>query len=135
AAAGDHPGPPLFLARRGGVSSVPFAYIQDAEIAMSDNVITKPRGKVKPKIERPRPYKENLLNDDHTPRNISVRGLSGVFRMSDEQAYNVMMTAHQKGACVVALYTREVAESKAKEATELGKGEGYPLFFSTEPEK
>jgi ATP-dependent Clp protease adaptor protein ClpS len=46
-----------------------------------------------------------------------------------------MMTAHQKGACVVALYTREVAESKAKEATELGKGEGYPLFFSTEPEK
>ena len=102
---------------------------------MSDNVITKPRITVKPKIERPRLYKVILLNDDYTPRNFVVRVLRAVFRMSDEQAYNVMMTAHQKGTCVVALYTREVAESKAKEATELGKGEGYPLFFSTEPEK
>jgi ATP-dependent Clp protease adaptor protein ClpS len=102
---------------------------------MSDNVITKPRATVKPKIERPRLYKVILLNDDYTPRNFVVRVLRAVFRMSDEQAFNVMMTAHQKGACVVALYTREVAESKAKEATDLGQQEGYPLFFSTEPEK
>jgi len=102
---------------------------------MSDNVVTKPRVQIKPKIERPRLYKVILLNDDYTPRNFVVRVLRAVFRMTDDQAYNVMMTAHQKGACVVALYTREVAESKAKEATDLGQQEGYPLFFSTEPEK
>jgi ATP-dependent Clp protease adaptor protein ClpS len=46
-----------------------------------------------------------------------------------------MMTAHQKGVCVVAVYTREVAESKATEATEVGQRAGYPLMFSTEPEE
>jgi ATP-dependent Clp protease adaptor protein ClpS len=54
--------------------------------------------------------------------------------MNAEQAYHVMMTAHQKGSCVIAVYARDVAETKAKEATELGKGQGYPLFFTTEPE-
>ena len=102
---------------------------------MSDNVVTKPRIRIKPKIERPRLYKVILLNDDFTPRNFVVRVLRAVFRMTDDQAFNVMMTAHQKSACVVALYTREVAETKAKEATDLGQQEGYPLFFSTEPEK
>jgi ATP-dependent Clp protease adaptor protein ClpS len=45
-----------------------------------------------------------------------------------------MLTAHQKGACVIAVYTRDVAETKAKEATDLGKSQSYPLFFTTEPE-
>ena len=47
----------------------------------------------------------------------------------------VMMTAHQKGACVIAVYVKDVAETKAKEGTELGKQNGYPLFFTTEPEE
>jgi ATP-dependent Clp protease adaptor protein ClpS len=55
--------------------------------------------------------------------------------MNADQAYRVMMTAHQQGACVIAVYVRDVAETKAKEATELGKSHGYPLFFATEPEE
>ena len=54
--------------------------------------------------------------------------------MAAERAYAVMMTAHRKGACVIAVYARDVAESKAKEATELGKQNGYPLYFTTEKE-
>ena len=45
-----------------------------------------------------------------------------------------MMTAHRKGACVIAVYTKDVADTKAKEATELGKQAGYPLYFTTEKE-
>jgi len=45
------------------------------------------------------------------------------------------MTAHQKGVCVVAVYTREVAETKATEATDLAHNEGYPLTFTTAPEE
>jgi len=45
-----------------------------------------------------------------------------------------MMTAHQRGVCVVATFTRDVAESKAKEGTDMGRQKGYPLMFSTEPE-
>jgi len=46
-----------------------------------------------------------------------------------------MMTAHQKGACVVAVYTKDIAETKATEATDAGRKEGYPLLFTTEPEE
>jgi ATP-dependent Clp protease adaptor protein ClpS len=46
-----------------------------------------------------------------------------------------MMTAHRRGVCVVAVYTRDVAETKATEGTEAGRRAGYPLCFTTEPEE
>ena len=95
----------------------------------------KPRTKPRTKPERPPLYKVILLNDDYTPREFVVEVLKAVFRMGRERAYHVMMTAHQKGACVIAVYTRDVAETKAKEGTEFGKEKGYPLFFTTEPEE
>jgi ATP-dependent Clp protease adaptor protein ClpS len=101
---------------------------------MSD-VGTDTRTKVKVKTERPRLHKVILLNDDYTPREFVVLVLKAVFRMSGEQASRVMMTAHRRGACVVAVYTRDIAESKANEATELGRIKGYPLMFTTEPEE
>jgi len=100
---------------------------------MSD-VRTTPRTKVKAKTERPRLHKVILLNDDFTPREFVIRVLKAVFRMSEDQAHRVMMTAHRLGACVVAVYTKDIAESKAEEATELGRKKGYPLMFSSEPE-
>jgi ATP-dependent Clp protease adaptor protein ClpS len=96
---------------------------------------TKPRTKTRTKVERPRLHKVILLNDDYTPREFVVAVLKAVFRMNESQAYKVMMTAHQRGACVVAVFARDVAESKASEATELGRSKGYPLMFTTEPEE
>ena len=100
---------------------------------MSD--ITTPRTKTRQKTERPRLYKVILVNDDYTPREFVVRVLKAVFRMNEEQAYRVMITAHQRGTCVVAVFAKDVAESKATEATDLGKEAGYPLMFTTEPEQ
>ncbi len=96
---------------------------------------TSPRTKVRPKTKQPRLHKVILLNDDYTPREFVVTVLRAVFSMSEEQAYRVMITAHSRGACVIAVYTRDVAESKAKEGTEAGRSEGYPLMFTTEPEQ
>jgi ATP-dependent Clp protease adaptor protein ClpS len=101
---------------------------------MSQTVL-KPRTKTKPRTARPPLYKVILLNDDYTPREFVVQVLKAVFRMNADHAYHVMMTAHRKGASVIAVYTRDVAETKAKEGTELGKSKGYPLFFTTEPEE
>ncbi len=100
-----------------------------------ENPPTKLKPKTAPKTARPPLYKVILLNDDYTPREFVVKVLEAVFRMNESQAYRVMMTAHQRGACVIAVFTRDVAETKAKEATELGKSQGYPLFFTTEPEE
>ena len=101
---------------------------------MSPTVV-KPRTKTKSETQRPPLWKVILLNDDFTPRDFVVAVLKAVFRMNADQAYRVMMTAHQKGACVIAVYTRDVAETKAKEATELGRAKGYPLYFTTEKEE
>jgi len=97
--------------------------------------VTTPRVKIEPKTERPRLYKVILLNDDYTPREFVVTVLKAVFRMSEDQAFKVMMTAHRRGACVVAVYTRDVAETKATEGTDRGREKGYPLMFTTEPEE
>ena len=101
---------------------------------MSKTVV-KPRTKVKLKTQRPPLYKVILLNDDYTPREFVVLVLKAVFRMNAEHAYHVMMTAHRRGACVIAVFTQDVADTKAKEATEMGKSQGYPLYFTTEPEE
>jgi ATP-dependent Clp protease adaptor protein ClpS len=81
---------------------------------MSQTVVT-PRTKVRPKTERPRLHKVILLNDDYTPREFVVVVLKAVFRMNADHAYRVMMTAHRRGACVIAVYARDVAETTEPE--------------------
>jgi ATP-dependent Clp protease adaptor protein ClpS len=101
---------------------------------VSDTVI-KPRTKVRTKVERPRLYKVILVNDDFTPREFVVMVLKAEFRMTEDQAHKVMITAHKLGSCVVAVFTRDVAETKATRATDAARAKGYPLLFTIEPEE
>ena len=94
---------------------------------------TKTRTRVK--TARPPLYKVMLVNDDFTPREFVVRVLKAEFRLSEEQASRVMITAHTKGSCVVAVFTKEIAEEKSNRATELARDKGYPLLFTTEPDE
>jgi ATP-dependent Clp protease adaptor protein ClpS len=107
---------------------------QHRSVAMADSV-TKPRTRTRVKTERPRLHKVILINDDYTPREFVVMVLKAVFKMTAGEAERVMITAHQKGACVVAVYQRDIAESKATEATDAGRSAGFPLLFTTEPEE
>jgi ATP-dependent Clp protease adaptor protein ClpS len=100
-----------------------------------NDITTKPRVGVEPKVQRPRLHKVILLNDDYTPREFVVLILKAEFRMNEDQAYRVMITAHKLGACVVAVYTKDIAETKASRATDAGRSKGYPLLFTTEPEE
>jgi len=108
---------------------------QSAGTGMADTTITKPKTKVKTKVERPRLHKVILINDDYTPREFVVTVLKAEFRMTEDQAYKVMITAHKLGVCVVAVFTKDVAETKATRATDAGRAKGYPLLFTTEPEE
>lgn len=94
----------------------------------------KPRQKTRPKAERPPLHKVILVNDDFTPREFVVTVLKAEFRLTDDQAYRVMITAHQRGVCVVAVYAKDIAETKATRATEAGRSAGFPLMFTTEPD-
>ncbi|MBF9028954.1 ATP-dependent Clp protease adaptor ClpS [Rhodobacterales bacterium HKCCE3408] len=97
------------------------------------DTIQKPEARTKP--VKPPLWKVILLNDDFTPRDFVVAVLKAVFRMTEDEALGVMMTAHRRGACVVAVFTKEVAETKAGQATEMGQRAGYPLRFTTEKEE
>ena len=99
------------------------------------DTVAKPKTKVKTKTERPRLHKVILVNDDFTPREFVVTVLKAEFRMTEDQAHKVMITAHQRGVCVVAVFTKDVAETKATRATDAGRAKGYPLLFTTEPEE
>jgi ATP-dependent Clp protease adaptor protein ClpS len=100
-----------------------------------DDLDLKPKTKVIPKTERPKLYKVMLLNDDYTPRDFVVLILKAEFGMTVEQAYRVMITAHRKGLCVVAVFAKDIAETKATRATDMAQSKGYPLQFTTEPEE
>jgi ATP-dependent Clp protease adaptor protein ClpS len=99
------------------------------------NTTTKPRTKTTVKTERPKLHKVILVNDDYTPREFVVAVLKAEFRMNETHAYQVMITAHKKGVCVVAVFTKDVAETKATRATDAGRRAGFPLLFTTEPEE
>src|SRR5215813_4584709 len=107
---------------------------EDREPAMA-KIVTKTRTKTRLKTERPRLHKVILVNDDYTPREFVVTVLKAEFRMSEDEAYKVMITAHRRGVCVVAVFTKDVAETKATRATDAGRAKGYPLLFTTEPEE
>ena len=96
---------------------------------------TKPRARIAPKPARPPLHKVILVNDDFTPREFVVRVLKAEFRVTEDQAHHIMVTAHTKGSCLVAVFTQEIAETKATRATEMARNEGYPLLFTTEPEE
>ena len=97
--------------------------------------VVKPRTRTQPKTERPKLYKVILINDDFTPREFVVTVLKGEFKLSEDQAHRVMITAHTRGVCVVAVFTKDIAETKATRATDAGKAKGYPLLFTVEPEE
>ena len=98
-------------------------------------IVDKPRTRVEPKIERPKLYKVILVNDDFTPRDFVVEVLKAIFRTSPDQASRIMITAHQKGSCVVAVFAKDIADTKSTEAIDMGKEAGFPLMFTTEPEE
>ncbi len=99
------------------------------------DIVTKPRTQTRPKLERPKLHKVILINDDFTPREFVVLVLKGEFRLSEDQAYKVMITAHRRGVCVVAVFTKDVAETKADRANAAAAAKEYPLHFTTEPEE
>jgi ATP-dependent Clp protease adaptor protein ClpS len=123
-----------FPAGREAVNSPQWPATSGGAAGMIDTVV-KPRTKVKTKTERPKLHKVILVNDDYTPREFVVTVLKAEFRMTADQAHKVMITAHRRGVCVVAVFTRDVAETKATRATDAGRAKGYPLLFTTEPEE
>lgn len=88
----------------------------------------------KPKLKRPPLYRVVLLNDDYTTMEFVIEVLQSIFNHSQEQAAEIMLHVHQKGAGVCGIFTREIAETKVEQVVQYAQKNKHPLQCTMEPE-
>ncbi len=86
------------------------------------------------KTKKPSLYKVILLNDDYTPMDFVVMVLQRVFRMTIEDATQVMLQVHQRGVGVCGVFTYEVAETKVMQVMDYARRNEHPLQCTMEKE-
>jgi ATP-dependent Clp protease adaptor protein ClpS len=95
------------------------------------SVVTETR----PKTARPPLYKVLLLNDDYTPMEFVVHILENVFGMTHAEAFEIMLTVHEKGLAVVGVFSHEIAETKVMRVMEFAQRHEHPLQCTMEKEE
>jgi ATP-dependent Clp protease adaptor protein ClpS len=90
--------------------------------------------KIKVTVSEPRQWKVILLNDDSTPMEFVVGLLIEIFKHNNNTANDVMIQVHETGSGIAGVYSFEIAEAKAVEATNLARTNGYPLQIKMEEE-
>lgn len=90
--------------------------------------------KVKVKIPEPKQWKVVLLNDDSTPMEFVVSILMNIFKHDMTSAHHIMMQVHETGSGIAGVYSFEIAESKATEATNNARENNFPLQIKLEEE-
>ena len=84
---------------------------------------------VKRKIREPKKYKVMVINDDYTTREFVIDMLITIFKHGESQAILVTQKIHVEGSAVAGIYSHEIAEQKALDATELARHHGHPLML------
>jgi len=90
--------------------------------------------KIKVTISEPKRWKVIFLNDDSTPMEFVVSVLMEIFKHSPETANEVTLQVHETGSGIAGVYSFEIAEAKAVEATNLARTSGHPLQVKLEEE-
>jgi ATP-dependent Clp protease adaptor protein ClpS len=87
----------------------------------------------KEKVEEPPLFRVLLHNDDYTTMEFVVWVLVSIFNMGEEQAVQVMLNVHLRGAGAAGTYTYEIAEMKVEKTTALAREHEFPLLATMEP--
>ena len=90
--------------------------------------------KIKIKATEPKRWKVIFLNDDSTPMEFVVALLVEIFKHSQDSAKDIMLQVHETGSGIAGVYSFEIAEAKAVEATNLARTNGHPLQIKLEEE-
>lgn len=90
--------------------------------------------KIKQQIQEPKRWKVVFLNDEVTPMDFVIGLLTETFKHSQETAKEITLEIHNNGSGIAGVYSFEIAEAKAVEATQLARGNGFPLQIKMEEE-
>ena len=75
-----------------------------------------------------------LHNDDYTTQEFVVWILETIFQKPRGEAFAIMMNVHRSGLGIAGVYTRDVAETKSRTATQQAEEHEFPLLVTMEPE-
>jgi ATP-dependent Clp protease adaptor protein ClpS len=90
--------------------------------------------KIKVVVSEPKRWKVILLNDDSTPMDFVVSVLIEIFKHNPDTAQRVMSEVHETGSGIAGVYSFEIAEDKAVEATNQARTSNHPLQIKLEEE-
>lgn len=90
--------------------------------------------KIRVKVSEPKKWKVIFLNDDHTPMDFVTSILIEIFKHTADTAKQIMLQVHETGSGVAGVYSFDIAEVKAVEATNAARTAGYPLQIKLEEE-
>jgi len=90
--------------------------------------------KIKVKVSEPKNWKVILLNDDTTPMEFVISILIDIFKHTIESSKEITIQVHETGSGVAGVYSFEIAEAKAVEATTQARANGFPLQLKLEEE-
>lgn len=87
------------------------------------------------RLAPPKMWKVLLMNDDHTPMEFVIELLMGLFGHDEDRSKEITLEIHNTGSGVAGVYSYEIAEQRALEATHLSRTHGHPLKIQIEPEE
>ena len=88
--------------------------------------------KTKQKTKKPSMYKVVMLNDDYTPMEFVIHVLERFFSKTRDEATNIMLHVHQKGAGVCGVFSFEIAETKVVQVMDSARENQHPLQCTIE---
>jgi len=90
--------------------------------------------KIKITVSEPKRWKVIFLNDDSTPMEFVIAILIEIFKHTTDSAKDIMLQVHETGSGVAGIYSFEIAEAKAVEATNTARTNNHPLQIKLEEE-
>jgi ATP-dependent Clp protease adaptor protein ClpS len=84
--------------------------------------------------KEPGKFKVIVCNDDVTPVEFVIAMLMKVFRHDERTAVELTLQVHDQGKGIAGVYTFEIAEQKAIDATNMARLNNFPLVIKIEAE-
>lgn len=86
------------------------------------------------KTKKPLLYRVIMHNDDYTTQEFVVHILEQFFRKDATEAHHLMLKVHMTGKAIVAVYTKDIAETKIEQVSDYAREHGHPLQLTMEPD-